>query len=59
MFVTRTVAAEVCLEAKTNDAAYNALKKREYPRTPDLVSLISCALLVDRAGDLPFTPSCA
>ncbi|KAJ6559193.1 hypothetical protein DFH09DRAFT_1083787 [Mycena vulgaris] len=27
MFVTRTVAAEVCLEAKTNDAAYMALKQ--------------------------------
>ncbi|KAJ6584983.1 hypothetical protein B0H19DRAFT_1107570 [Mycena capillaripes] len=27
MFVTRTVAAEVCLEAKTNEAAYNALKQ--------------------------------
>ncbi|KAJ7044120.1 hypothetical protein C8F04DRAFT_1389517 [Mycena alexandri] len=27
MFVTRTVAAEVCLEAKTNQAAYGALKQ--------------------------------
>ncbi|KAJ6477448.1 hypothetical protein C8R47DRAFT_1140603 [Mycena vitilis] len=27
MFVTRTVAAEVCLEAKTNEAAYSALKQ--------------------------------
>ncbi|KAJ6508787.1 hypothetical protein C8R45DRAFT_968704 [Mycena sanguinolenta] len=27
MFVTRTVAAEVCLEAKTNEAAYKALKQ--------------------------------
>ncbi|KAF8134795.1 hypothetical protein K438DRAFT_1693855 [Mycena galopus ATCC 62051] len=27
MFVTRTVAAEVCLEAKTNEAAYRALKQ--------------------------------
>ena len=27
MFVTRTVAAEVCMEAKYNDAGYSALKK--------------------------------
>ena len=27
MFVTRTVAAEICLEVKTNEAAYNALKR--------------------------------
>ena len=27
MFLTRTVAAEVCMEAKTNESAYKALKK--------------------------------
>jgi hypothetical protein len=27
MFVSRTVAAEVCMEAKTNDAGYAALKQ--------------------------------
>lgn len=26
MFVTRTVAAEVCMEAKANEAGYSALK---------------------------------
>lgn len=26
MFLTRTVAAEICMEAKSNEAAYNALK---------------------------------
>ncbi|KAK7048365.1 hypothetical protein R3P38DRAFT_2868905 [Favolaschia claudopus] len=34
MFVTRTVAAEVCLEVKTNEAAYRALKQLD--RTGDL-----------------------
>ncbi|KAJ7250871.1 hypothetical protein B0H12DRAFT_1324188 [Mycena haematopus] len=34
MFVTRTVAAEVCLEAKTNEAAYKALKQLD--RSGDL-----------------------
>jgi hypothetical protein len=27
MFLSRTVAAEVCMEAKTNELAYAALKK--------------------------------
>lgn len=27
MFVSRTVAAEVCMEAKTNDVGYSALKQ--------------------------------
>lgn len=27
MFLTRTVAAEVCMEAKVNESAYKALKK--------------------------------
>lgn len=27
MFLSRTVAAEVCMEAKTNESAYKALKK--------------------------------
>ena len=27
MFLSRTVAAEICMEAKTNDQAYNALKR--------------------------------
>lgn len=27
MFLSRTVAAEICMEAKTNDAAYVALKR--------------------------------
>ncbi|THH01557.1 hypothetical protein EW026_g1174 [Hermanssonia centrifuga] len=27
MFISRTVAAEICMELKTNDAAYNALKR--------------------------------
>ena len=27
MFVSRTVAAEVCMEAKVNEPAYTALKK--------------------------------
>ena len=27
MFLTRTVAAEVCMEAKANESAYKALKK--------------------------------
>ncbi|KAJ7288304.1 hypothetical protein C8J57DRAFT_1047482, partial [Mycena rebaudengoi] len=44
MFVTRTVAAEVCLEAKTNDAAYNALKKLD--RAGDLPFTLS-ALVQD------------
>ncbi|KAJ7109731.1 hypothetical protein C8R43DRAFT_1079587 [Mycena crocata] len=34
MFVTRTVAAEVCLEAKSNEAAYSALKQLD--RSGDL-----------------------
>jgi len=34
MFVSRTVAAEVCMEAKTNDAGYAALKQLD--RTGDL-----------------------
>jgi hypothetical protein len=27
MFLSRTVTAEVCMEAKTNEHAYNALKR--------------------------------
>ena len=27
MFLSRTVAAEVCMEAKTNESAYKALKR--------------------------------
>lgn len=27
MFLSRTVAAEICMEAKTNEAAYTALKR--------------------------------
>ncbi|KAJ7505323.1 hypothetical protein B0H11DRAFT_415511 [Mycena galericulata] len=39
MFVTRTVAAEVCLEPKTNEAAYRALKQLD--RTGDLPFALS------------------
>lgn len=27
MFLSRTVAAEICMEVKTNEAAYNALRR--------------------------------
>ena len=27
MFLSRTVAAEICMEAKSNEQAYNALKR--------------------------------
>jgi hypothetical protein len=40
MFVTRTVAAEVCLEVKTNEAAYIALKQLD--RAGDLPFSLAC-----------------
>jgi hypothetical protein len=39
MFLSRTVAAEVCMEAKTNELAYTALKKLD--RSGDLLFELS------------------
>jgi hypothetical protein len=32
MFLSRTVAAEICMEAKINEPAYNALKRLDKER---------------------------
>lgn len=40
MFVSRTVAAEVCMEAKSNEHAYAALKKLD--QSGDLLFELSC-----------------
>lgn len=45
MFLSRTVAAEVCMEAKVNEHAYNALKKLD--QAGDLLfelSYVMCAI---------------
>ncbi|KAJ7212114.1 hypothetical protein GGX14DRAFT_447478 [Mycena pura] len=47
MFVTRTVAAEVCLEAKTNEAGYIALKQLD--RAGDLAFSLTCLFVDARA----------
>ena len=40
MFLSRTVAAEICMEARTNEAAYSALKKLN--ESGDLLFELSC-----------------
>lgn len=40
MFLSRTVAAEVCMEAKSNEPAYSALKKLD--QSGDLLFELSC-----------------
>lgn len=43
MFVSRTVAAEVCMEAKSNEAAYKALKQLD--KSGRLLFELSCVIL--------------
>jgi 2-C-methyl-D-erythritol 4-phosphate cytidylyltransferase len=42
MFLSRTVAAEVCMEAKTNESAYTALKKLD--QQGELLFDLSCVV---------------
>ena len=44
MFLSRTVAAEVCMEAKVNEPAYSALK--ELDKTGDLLFELPCVLVI-------------
>jgi hypothetical protein len=54
MFLSRTVAAEVCMEAKTNESAYKALKKLDESGdllfelgslVEELIKVITCLFL--------------
>lgn len=44
MFLSRTVAAEVCMEVKTNEHAYAALKKLD--QSGDLLFELSCVFVL-------------
>jgi hypothetical protein len=50
MFVSRTVAAEICMEAKSNEAAYMALKRLD--KTGQLLFDLSCVFFAHVLNDL-------
>ena len=48
MFLSRTVAAEICMEAKSNDIAYSVLKKLD--RSGDLLFELRHVSLIGRGN---------